>query len=97
MTDRVRCRLRVMVRVKVRVRVMSEETPGPDPTGEQLSARRPEWSTQGGCELGLGVGSKTRQSMVNPSGILSYPCRCTLEYPSGILLCSCRCTLEMTW
>ena len=47
------------MRVKVRVRVMSEETPGPDPTGEQLSARRAE-CTQGGCELGLGVGSKTK-------------------------------------
>lgn len=67
-TDRVRCRLRFMVRVKVRVRVMSEEAPGTDPTGEQLSARRAAWRTQGGYELGIGVGSKTRQNMVNPSG-----------------------------
>lgn len=67
-TDRVRCRLRFMVRVKVRVRVMSEEAPGTDPPGEQLSARRAEWSTQGVCQLGLGLGSKTRQNMVSPSG-----------------------------
>ena len=52
MIDRVRCRVRVMVRTKVRFRVRTQETPGTDPTAEQVLTRRAECSTQGGCRSG---------------------------------------------
>ena len=45
--DRIRCRLRDMVRVTVRARVRSQEAAHTEPTAEQMSPRKAEWSTQG--------------------------------------------------
>ena len=44
---RVRCRVRVMVRVMFRVWVRSQKAPGTEPTAEQLSPCRAEWTTLG--------------------------------------------------
>ena len=50
-TDRVRFRVRVMFKVMFRVRVRCQESPDTDPTAEQLSPRRSEWSTQGKVQV----------------------------------------------